>query len=74
MIALGEWDEGRHTALEEALSAEVRATQKEAETKGTLGNGHYENVDSMFEDVFAELPWHLSEQQAAAKAEVRRGK
>ena len=74
LIALGEWDEERHAALEEELGTLVRATQKEAETQGTLGNGHYENTDSMFEDVFAELPWHLKEQQAAAKAEVRRGK
>jgi 2-oxoisovalerate dehydrogenase E1 component alpha subunit len=74
LIQLGEWDEERHKALEEELGVEVRAAQKEAETKGTLGNGHYEDVDSMFEDVFAELPWHLREQQAAAKAEVRRGK
>jgi len=74
LIQLGEWDEDRHRALEDELGVEVRAAQKEAETKGTLGNGHYEDVDSMFEDVFAELPWHLAEQQAAAKAEVRRGK
>jgi len=74
LIQRGEWDEDRHKALEEELGVEVRAAQKEAETKGTLGNGHYEDVDSMFEDVFAELPWHLAEQQAAARAEVRRGK
>ena len=52
----------------------MRTTQKEAEAKGTLGNGHYDDTDSMFEDVFADLPWHLAEQQAAARAETRRGK
>jgi len=71
LIGLGEWDEDRHKALEEALSAEVRAAQKEAEKQGTLGRGHYEDMDSMFEDVFAELPWHLAEQQGAAKAEAK---
>jgi 2-oxoisovalerate dehydrogenase E1 component alpha subunit len=70
LIGLGEWDEERHKALEDELAAEVRAAQKEAEAKGTLGRGHYENVDSMFEDVFAELPWHLAEQRDAAKAEA----
>jgi 2-oxoisovalerate dehydrogenase E1 component subunit alpha len=70
LIGLGEWDEERQKALEEELGAEVRAAQKEAEKQGTLGRGHYEDVDSMFEDVFAELPWHLAEQQDAAKAEA----
>jgi len=44
---------------------------KLAEAKGTLGNGHYEDVDSMFADVFADLPWHLAEQQGAARAEAK---
>jgi 2-oxoisovalerate dehydrogenase E1 component alpha subunit len=68
LIGLGEWDEDRHKALEDALGAEVRAAQKEAEKQGTLGRGHYEDVDSMFADVFAELPWHLAEQRDAAGA------
>ena len=71
LIGLGEWDEERHKALEESLGAEVRAAQKEAEKQGTLGRGHYEDVDSMFEDVFAALPWHLAEQRAAAGAESK---
>jgi hypothetical protein len=28
------------------------------------------DIGSMFEDVFAELPWHLKEQQAQALAEA----
>src|SRR6185295_8122855 len=74
LIGLGEWDEDRHKALEEELGAEVRAAQKEAEKQGTLGNGHYEDVDSLFEDVFEAMPWHLAEQREAAKAEKARGK
>ncbi|HYN46904.1 MAG TPA: thiamine pyrophosphate-dependent enzyme [Allosphingosinicella sp.] len=74
LIGLGEWDEERHKALEEELGAEVRAAQKEAEKQGTLGNGHYEDVDSMFADVFADPPWHLAEQRDAAKAEKARGR
>jgi len=71
LIGLGEWDEARHSALEEALGAEVRVAQKEAEKQGTLGNGHYEDVPSMFADVFAQAPWHLAEQQEAAQAEAK---
>ena len=70
LIKLGEWDEERHGQLQEELSAEVRSAQKEAEKKGTLGNGHFEDVDSMFADVFEQVPWHLAEQREAARAEM----
>jgi 2-oxoisovalerate dehydrogenase E1 component alpha subunit len=70
LVAIGEWDEDRDKALHEQLSAEVRAAQREAEAQGTLGRGHYEDVDSMFEDVFEEMPWHLREQRDHARAEA----
>ena len=70
LVKHGEWDEARDKALEEQLAAEVRAAQKEAERKGTLGNGHYENLASMFEDVFEAPPWHLAEQREEARAEA----
>jgi 2-oxoisovalerate dehydrogenase E1 component alpha subunit len=74
LIGLGEWDEERHTALLESLDAEVRGAQKEAERQGTLQSDPYFEIDSMFQDVFEELPWHLREQrdQARAEAEARR--
>src|SRR6185503_14633356 len=50
LIGLGEWDDERHSALETQLGEEVRAAQKEAETQGTLGNGHYDSVPSLFEE------------------------
>lgn len=71
LIKLGEWDEDRHKALDEQLGAEVRQAQKDSETKGTLGNGHYEDIPSMFEDVFETPPWHLAEQREHAEAEAR---
>jgi 2-oxoisovalerate dehydrogenase E1 component alpha subunit len=70
LVAIGEWDEDRDKALHEQLSAEVRAAQREAEAQGTLGRGHYEDVDSMFEDVFEDMPWHLREQRDHARAEA----
>jgi 2-oxoisovalerate dehydrogenase E1 component alpha subunit len=74
LAGLGEWDEDRDRALHEQLTAEVRAAQKEAETRGTLGNGHFDQVESLFEDVFEEAPWHLAEQreQAVAERKARR--
>jgi 2-oxoisovalerate dehydrogenase E1 component alpha subunit len=74
MIGLGEWDEDRHKALEEGLAAEVRQAQKEAEKQGTLGSGHYDEIDSLFDDVYETLPWHLVEQRDAARAEARRNR
>jgi 2-oxoisovalerate dehydrogenase E1 component alpha subunit len=70
LIALGEWDEERDRQLLEQLGEEVRAAQKEAERLGTLQSDPYQDISSMFEDVFAELPWHLKEQQAQALAEA----
>ena len=75
LLALGEWDEERHQAMEEDLAAEVRQAQKDSERQGTLGQGHYDELRSLFEDVFEELPWHLAEQSEAALAERKaRGK
>jgi 2-oxoisovalerate dehydrogenase E1 component alpha subunit len=74
LIALGEWDEARHAELLDRLGAEVRAAQKEAEKLGTLGDGDLldfpQDVSTMFDDVYAALPWHLEEQRAQMVAEL----
>jgi 2-oxoisovalerate dehydrogenase E1 component alpha subunit len=70
LTALGEWDDARHQALLDQLDAEVRAAQKEAERLGTLQSGPYDELPTMFEQVYEELPWHLKEQQAQAIAEA----
>jgi 2-oxoisovalerate dehydrogenase E1 component alpha subunit len=64
LILLDEWDEGRHAALIMELSDQVKATQKEAEANGILGHGLHQPLETMFEDVFEEMPWHLKEQSA----------
>ncbi len=69
LIALCEWDEGRHEALLGELASEVKATQKEAEKNGILGHGLHQPFDTMFEDVFEEMPWHLQEQRAQVHEE-----
>jgi 2-oxoisovalerate dehydrogenase E1 component alpha subunit len=69
LIALGEWDEKRHAALTEELDGEVKAALKEAESYGTLGSppdrpvaGQF-GAESMFDDVFKEMPPHLVRQR-----------
>jgi 2-oxoisovalerate dehydrogenase E1 component alpha subunit len=69
LIALGEWDEERHAAMDKELAEEVRAAQKEAEKNGVLGHGMHQPFETMFEGVFEETPWHLREQQAQMIAE-----
>ena len=69
VIALGIWDEERHAAMDKELAEMVRAAQKEAEKNGLLQDGLKLSFDSMFEDVFEEMPWHLREQQQQMMAE-----
>ncbi|QAY75363.1 3-methyl-2-oxobutanoate dehydrogenase (2-methylpropanoyl-transferring) subunit alpha [Sphingosinicella sp. BN140058] len=73
LVLLGEWDETRESDLLETVEAEVRAAQREAEKQGTLVTSSIEfpqDVTTMFEDVFEEMPWHLREQQAQMVAEL----
>ena len=59
LIALGEWSEERHAALEKQLEAHVLACWKEAAAFGTLTEGPTLDPATMFEDVFHEMPPHL---------------
>ena len=70
LIALGEWDDERHKAMTTECDAEVRAAQKEAEKVGILPEQGKTNIGSMFEDVYAEMPWHIAEQRDAALLEA----
>ena len=71
LVALGEWDEERHEAMRAECDAEVRGAQKEAEKLGVLPQQGKDNIESMFDDVYAELPWNLVEQRDEAVAEGR---
>ena len=69
LIGLGEWDEQRHAAQDLELAELVKASAKEAEKNGILGHGMHQPFDTMFEDVFEEMPWHLREQQQQMRDE-----
>ena len=69
LIQLGEWDEERHAAQDRELAEQVRADQKAAEKNGILGHGLLQPLDTLFDGVFEEMPWHLREQQAQMLAE-----
>ncbi|CAN5134995.1 3-methyl-2-oxobutanoate dehydrogenase (2-methylpropanoyl-transferring) subunit alpha [soil metagenome] len=63
LIVLGEWDEDRHAAMDMDVAAQVRTAQKAAEKNGILGHGLHQPMETMFDDVFETLPWHLKEQR-----------
>ena len=71
LVALGEWDDERDAALDKELDVVVRAAQKEAEKLGILPQQGFDDIPSMFEDVFADVPWHIAEQREQALAEAR---
>ena len=69
LLAIGEWDDERHSAMTAQCDSAVRAAQKQSEKVGILPDQGKENVGSMFEDVYADLPWHLAEQREQALKE-----
>jgi 2-oxoisovalerate dehydrogenase E1 component alpha subunit len=69
LLAIGEWDEDRHAAMTAECDAAVRAAQKESEKLGILPEQGKDDIGSMFEDVYAEVPWHLAEQREQALSE-----
>jgi 2-oxoisovalerate dehydrogenase E1 component alpha subunit len=69
LIAIGEWDEQRHAAQDLEVAEQVKLAQKEAEKNGILGHGLLQPLDTLFDGVFEEMPWHLREQRAQMIAE-----
>ena len=65
LIGIGEWSEAQHTQAQQELEAEVIAAQKEAETFGTLLDGHIASPATMFDDVYKDMPEHLRVQRQA---------
>jgi 2-oxoisovalerate dehydrogenase E1 component alpha subunit len=63
LVGLGAWSEQEHEQVRLELEAEVLAAQKEAESHGTLLDGHIPSAATIFEDVYAEMPAHLRRQR-----------
>ncbi len=68
LLAIGAWSEGQRLELQKELDAEVGAAQKEAERHGSLLDGHVPPIETMFEDVYKEMPAHLKDQLEQARA------
>jgi 2-oxoisovalerate dehydrogenase E1 component alpha subunit len=63
LIQLGAWDETRQVEMETEQAEQVRLTYKEAESFGTLREGPLSPVASIFDDVYAQQPWHIRRQR-----------
>jgi 2-oxoisovalerate dehydrogenase E1 component alpha subunit len=61
----GLWSEDQQTALVAAYDAEIKAAVERAEKAAPPA------LDTLFDDVFAERPWHLREQYAECLAAPR---
>ncbi len=68
LMAIGAWSGKQHEALIEETATLVRETQREAESIGTLADGSRAPKQTMFEDVFKDMPWHLRQQMNEAGA------
>ena len=62
LIGLGEWSEEKQDDLEKRIDGEVTNAYKEAVKFGDLANGPYPSSDTIFTEVYEEMPWHLKEQ------------
>ncbi len=62
LVKIEEWSEAQHIDLEKRVDAEVVDAYKEAVKYGDLANGPYPSVDTIFTEVYEEMPWHLREQ------------
>lgn len=65
LVGEGVWDEAKEKALREELLAEVNHAIAVAEAAPEP------SIDTLFDDVYAELPWHLREQKAECIASLQ---
>jgi 2-oxoisovalerate dehydrogenase E1 component alpha subunit len=69
LIKLGEWSDEQHVAQEKELTELVRETDRAAQKYGTLDEGPHFPVETMFQDVFKEMPWNLRRQLREVEGE-----
>jgi 2-oxoisovalerate dehydrogenase E1 component alpha subunit len=63
LVAVGEWDDDRHAALQAEVDALVSGEFDVADSHGSVKTGHIADPKTMFDDVYATLPRHLRDQR-----------
>ncbi|PID61564.1 MAG: 3-methyl-2-oxobutanoate dehydrogenase (2-methylpropanoyl-transferring) subunit alpha [Gammaproteobacteria bacterium] len=66
LITIGEWSEQHHSQVEAEIMDNVIALQKQAEARGTLGDGKAPSPRDMFEGVYETMQPHLIRQRQKA--------
>ena len=67
LIKIGEWSEEQQSGIEERIDGEVMSAYKEAVKFGDLASGPYPETETIFTEVYEEMPWHLKEQYDEAR-------
>ena len=62
LTTLGAWSDDEQRRVQEEVDAEVAAALKQAQSYGTLADGHIPPLSAVFEDVYKDMPAHLQEQ------------
>ncbi len=70
LVALGEWSDERHSALQAEVQQRLAADWQEALRHGSVQEHSGLDPALMFDDVFRELPPHLERQRAELRAEL----
>jgi 2-oxoisovalerate dehydrogenase E1 component alpha subunit len=68
LIAIGEWSDAQHQAAQDEALETVRAAGREAEKVGVLSVDSAHAPQTIFEDVYKEMPWHLRAQAEEARS------
>jgi 2-oxoisovalerate dehydrogenase E1 component alpha subunit len=70
LIHQEQWSESSHADLNRALEQEVAATFQQAESYGTASAGHGLTIETLFDDVYTTVPFHLQNQLQELRAET----
>jgi 2-oxoisovalerate dehydrogenase E1 component alpha subunit len=68
LVGIGEWSEHAHRDLGAALESEAADAFRQAESFGTTSGGLGQSDQSLFEDVYADMPAQLVEQMQELSA------
>ena len=72
LVALGEWDDEQGRGARQGNRRHrPRRPEGSRSSMGILPQQGFDNIPSMFEDVYSDTPWHLAEQRDQALAEAR---
>jgi 2-oxoisovalerate dehydrogenase E1 component alpha subunit len=70
LIRQDQWSESAHDDLNRALEREVATTFQQAESYGTAAAGHGLALESLFDDVYETVPFHLQSQLQELRGET----